>query len=77
MDELLNNRIVLFFVGLAIFFRIAFSTAEDDDNHTEYNRTEFLFLLDEIRELRQEIKELKEQTSPIKNSTRIESGDNE
>ena len=70
MDELLNNRVILFFIGLAFFFRIVSATGDSEKSHDIDNKQEFFYLLHEIKELRQEIHELK-------NSTRIESGNHD
>jgi hypothetical protein len=61
MDELLDNKIVLFFVGVALFLRIIFQPNEADEDEAEdadRQNLEYLVLLHEIQKLREEVERL-------------------
>jgi hypothetical protein len=72
MDDLLNNRIVLFFIGLAVFVRIMSATEEPDDHADGHERMEFLLLLKEVQELKREVVSLREQQDKHNESLYIE-----
>lgn len=63
MDELLDNKIVLFFVGLALFLRIVFQPHDDneaeDEAEDERQQLEYLLLLHELQKIREEVELLR------------------